>query len=192
MKTNMHNLIKRAEKQFASSDFDQALRSYGLVLADFPQNTEAKIGVLLSDFGAENGDEAQALYDYYQVIKGDKEDPYRVIDNIITTLEESRNSLQDLLIDPLKEHIDYEDGIRYEDFMQLVDDRGDFKKAFEDIMFSTKVIITEKSEFIDFVKHLATEGFDEMALHYLDAAVGSFGDDQEIYELYTITAGSKK
>jgi tetratricopeptide (TPR) repeat protein len=192
MKINQNNLIKRAEKQFAAGDFDQSLQSFALILAGSPEHTEAKVGVLLSDFGSENAEEAQALYDYYQVIKGEKEDAYGIIDNIITTLEESKNSLQDLLIDPLKEHIDYEDGIRYEDFMQLVDDRGDFKQAFEDIMFSTKVIITEKSEFIDFVKHLATEGFDEMALHYLDAAVGSFGDDQDIYELYTIATGNKK
>ncbi len=192
MNININNLIKRAEKQFAAGDFDQALQSYALVLASSPGHEESKVGVLLSDFGSENAEEAQALYDYYQVIKDEKEDAYKIINNIITTLEESKNSLQDLLVDPLKEQVDYEDGIRYEDFMQLVDDRGDFKKAFEDIMFSTKVIITEKSEFIDFVRHLATEGFDEMALHYLDAAAGSFGDDQDIYELYNIATGSKK
>jgi len=94
--------------------------------------------------------------------------------------------------DPLKEQADYEDGIRYEDFIQLVASRGDFKEAFEDIMFSTKVVITDKKEFIDFIKKLSTEGFNEMALAYLDAASGTFGNDQEIYELYHMTKRQEK
>ena len=183
MKINKNNLLKRAEAQFVNGDYQQSMQSYGLLLKDYPDLGEAKVGVYLSDLGMESEDDAQALFDYYQVIKDDKEDAAEIIDNIIHTLDNSKNSLQELLIDPLKE-AEFEDGIRYDDFMKLVDSRGDFRKAFEDIMFSTKVIITNKNEFIDFVRHLADEGFEDMALNYLDAASGAFGDDQEIYALY--------
>jgi hypothetical protein len=74
----------------------------------------------------------------------------------------------------------------------LIENRGSFKKAFEDIMFSTKVVITEKDEFIDFVTQLANEGFDEMALNYLDATTSLFGDDQDVLALYNVVAGAQK
>ncbi len=192
VKINKNNRLKRAEAQFVSGEYQESLRSYGLLLKDHPDLAEAKVGVYLSDLGMESEDDAQALFDYYQVIKTESEDAVEIIDNIIHTLDTSKNSLQELLIDPLKEQADYEDGIRYEDFMKLVESRGSFKEAFEDIMFSTKVVITSKSEFVDFVKHLSTEGFREMALRYLDAAPGMFGNDQEIYALYELAKGEKK
>ena len=192
VKINKNNLLKRAEAQFVNGEYRQSLQSYGLLLKDHPDLGEARVGVYLSDLGLESEDDAQALFDYYQVIKTEQEDAVEVIDNLIHTLDNSKNSLQELLIDPLKEQADYEDGIRYEDFMQLVASRGDFKEAFEDIMFSTKVVITNRDEFIDFIKHLSIEGFQEMALNYLDAASNAFGDDQEILALYHMAKGEEK
>ena len=192
VKINKNNLLKRAEAQFVNGEYRQSLQSYGLLLKDHPDLGEARVGVYLSDLGLESEDDAQALFDYYQVIKAEQDDAVEIIDNLIHTLDNSKNSLQELLVDPLKEQADYEDGIRYEDFMQLVDSRGDFKQAFEDIMFSTKVVITNRDEFIDFIKHLSTEGFQEMALNYLDAASNAFGDDQEIYALYRLAKGEEK
>ena len=192
VKINKNNLLKRAEAQFVNGEYRQSLQSYGLLLKDHPDLGEARVGVYLSDLGLESEDDAQALFDYYQVIKTEQDDAVEIIDNLIHTLDNSKNSLQELLVDPLKEQADYEDGIRYEDFMQLVDSRGDFKQAFEDIMFSTKVVITNRDEFIDFIKHLSTEGFQEMALNYLDAASNAFGDDQEIYALYRLAKGEEK
>ena len=131
---------------------------------------EAKVGVYLSDLGIESREEAQALFDYYQAIKDQKENAAEIIDSLIRTLDHSKDTIRELLIDPIQEQIEYSDGIRYSDFLELVKSRGSFKKAFEDIMFSTKVIITNKDEFIDFVTKLSSEGFDEMALSYLDAS----------------------
>ncbi len=192
IKTNKNNLLKRAEEQFVNGEYHRSLRSYGLILKDHPELGEAKVGVYLSDLGLDSEDDAQALFDYYQVIKTEQDDAAEIIDNLIHTLDNSKNSLQELLIDPLKEQADYEDGIRYKDFMLIVDSRGSFKQAFEDIMFSTKVVIANRDEFIDFIKHLSSEGFRDMALNYLDAASGTFGDDQEIYALYHAVGGESK
>lgn len=186
IKTNTNILLKRAEEQFTSGEYSKSLQSYGLLLKDNPDLGEAKVGVFLSDLGLESEDDAQALFDYYQVIKSEKENPEEIINNIIDTLDNSKNSLQELLIDPLTEQAEYEDGIRYDDFLQLIEDRGSFKKAFEDIMFSTKVVITGKEEFIDFIKHLAQEGFSDVAISYLDSAINTFGDDQNLFKLYEI------
>jgi len=184
-------LLEHAEKQFINGNFEESMQSYGLLLSDFPEFGDAKVGVYLSDLGLENAENAQALFDYYQIIKDEKENAVEIIDNLIHALDNTSNTLQELLLDPIQEGLEYNDGIRYEDFMTLVVSRGSFKQAFEDIMFSTKVIITSKKDFIDFVKRLANEGYEGMALSYLDAASGIFGDDQEIYSLYNNFKGAK-
>jgi len=183
-KINQNSLLKRAEEEFTNGEYRKSLQSYGLLLKDNPDLGEAKVGVYLSDLGMDSEDDAQALFDYYQVLKSENENAVEIIDDIIHTLDNSKNTLQELLIDPIKEQAEYDDGIRYDDFLKLIEDRGNFKEAFEDIMFSTRVVITSKDEFIDFIKHLALEGFPDMALAYLDTAVNNFGNDQSIYELY--------
>jgi tetratricopeptide (TPR) repeat protein len=185
-------LLQRAEGEFLKGDYQNALRTYGLILKDYPSLDEAKIGVYLSDLGTESEEEAQALFDYYQVIKSEKENAVDIIDELIDSLDTSKQFIQELLLNPVEEQVEYGDGIRYSDFLILIESRGTFKKAFEDIMFSTKVIITQKDEFIDFVTQLANEGFDEMALNYLDATTNLFGDDQDVLALYNIVRGAKK
>ena len=188
-KINQDLLLERAEHEFLKGDYVNALRSYGLILKDYPSLDEAKIGVYLSDLGVESEEEAQALFDYYQLIKTEKENAVDIIDGLIENLDSSKQHIQELLLDPIEEQVEYGDGIRYSDFLKLVESRGSFKKTFEDIMFSTKVVITNKDEFIDFVTQLSNEGFDEMALGYLDASSHLFGNDQDVLALYHVVSG---
>lgn len=191
-KVSQDLLLQRAEHEFLKGDFVNALRSYGLILKDYPSLDEAKVGVYLSDLGIESEEEAQALFDYYQVIKSEKENAVDIIDGLLETLDTSKHQLEELLLQPMEEQVEYGDGIRYSDFMELVKVRGSFKKTFEDIMFSTKVVISNKDEFMHFVKQLSEEGFDEMALGYLDASISLFGNDQEILALYHVVRGIKE
>ena len=189
-KVNQDLLLQRAEHEFLKGDYGNALRSYGLILKDYPTLDEAKIGVYLSDLGVESEEEAQALFDYYQLIKSEKANAVDIIDGLIENLDTSKQMIQELLLDPVEEQVEYGDGIRYSDFLDLVESRGSFKKTFEDIMFSTKVVITNKDEFIDFVTQLSNEGFDEMALGYLDASNHLFGNDQDVLALYHVVSGN--
>ena len=191
-KVSPNLLLQRAEKEFLEGDYRMALQTYGLLLKDYPTMEEAKVGVYLSDLGIESEEEAQALFDYYQVIKKEKENAADIIDGLIESLSATKLKLNELLVDPIQEQVEYGDGIRYSDFLDLVKSRGSFKKAFEDIMFSTKVVITDKDQFIDFVTKLAEEGFDEMVLNYLDATSSLFGDDQDILALYNVVKGMKQ
>ena len=189
-KINQDVLLQRAEHAFLSGEYSNALRSYGLILKDYPSLDEAKIGVYLSDLASESDEEAQVLFDYYQMIKSEKENAVDIIDGLIENLDTSKQQIQELLLDPVQEQNEYNDGIRYSDFVKLVADKGSFKETFEDIMFSTKVVITNKDDFIDFVTQLSDEGFDEMALGYLDATSHLFGNDQDILALYHVVSGS--
>jgi len=189
-KVNQDLLLQRAENEFIQGNFEKSLRSYGLILRDYPTLDEAKVGAYLSDLGSESKDEAQALFDYYQIIKEEKDNAVEIIDGLIDALDTTKYDLKTLLLDPMEEQVEYGDGIRYSDFLKLVESRESFKKAFEDIMFSTKVVITDKDEFIDFVTKLSGEGFDEMALGYLDATSHLFGNDQDVLALYNVVKGS--
>jgi len=191
-KVNPNRLLQRAEEEFLQGDFQMALQTYGLLLKDYPGMDEAKVGVYLCDLATDSAEEAQALFDYYQLIKEERENAADIIDGLIESLASTKTQLNELLIDPLQEQVEYGEGIRYSDFLDLVKSRGSFKKAFEDIMFSTKVVITDKDQFIDFVTRLAEEGFDEMALNYLDATTSLFGDDQDVLALYHVVKGSKQ
>lgn len=185
-------LLERAENEFLQGNFKNALRSYGLILNDHPSLDEAKVGVYLSDLGEDNQAQAQALFDYYQIIKDDKENAVDIIDELISSLDTSSQVIQELLNENAEEALDYAEGIRYSDFLTLVESRGNFKKTFEDIMFSTKVVIRNKEEFIDFVTQLSEEGFDKMALGYLDASSQLFGNDQDVLALYHVIKGNDK
>jgi hypothetical protein len=183
-KLSIEKLLEMAESKVFSGNFQDALLDYSLILKDMPENSDAMVGVYLCDLGMESADEAQALFEYYHTIKKESDDAVAVIKRLIDSLSEGEYALEMLLGDAIKEQVEYADGIRYEDFIQLIEDRGSFKEAFEDIMFSTKVIITKKDEFIDFVSSLAKEGFTQMALGYLDSTAPTFGYDQDILDLY--------
>jgi len=191
-KISQNLLLQRAEGEFLKGDFQNSLRTYGLILRDYPTLDEAKIGVYLSDLGTESKDEAQALFDYYQIIKSESDNAVEIIDEMIDSLDTSKQYIQELLLNPIQEEVEYGNGIKYSDFLDLIDSRGSFKEAFEDIMFSTKVVISNKDEFIDFVTQLATNGFDDMALSYLDSSSKLFGNDQDVLVLYDVINGVKK
>lgn len=190
--SNQTLLLERAELMFLKGAYTDALRRYGLIFKDHPTLDEAKMGVYLSDLGSQSSKEAQALFDYYQAIKKEKLNAVEIVCSIIDTLEHTKYKLEELLVKPMKEEAQYIDGIQYADFLTLVKSKGSFRETFEDIMFSTKVVLSNKDEFMDFVQRLSAEGFDEMALKYLDASTHLFGNDQEVLALYHVVQGVKK
>jgi len=179
------SLLERAEKQFLKKDYENALKIYSLVLSENPDLKDAKVGVYLSDMGLDGAEEAQTLYSYYQIIKDFSDNADSIIDELLQTFYNTRVIIQEALIEPMEEEM-IEDGIFYEDFLKIIEDKGDFKEAFEDIIFSTRVVIRNKSEFIDFITKLAENGFKEMGLSYLDNLADSFENTQEIYKLYEL------
>ncbi len=152
-KISLNTLLTRAEEQFTSGKYENALRTYGLLLKEYPTDTDAQIGVFLCDIGLESADEAQALYDYYQIIKSEQDDAPEVMANLLSTLDISQGKVAELLNETV-DKAEYKDGIGYKDFLKFIENRGDFKQAFEDVMFSTRVILKNKQEYILFISKL--------------------------------------
>jgi len=129
-------------------------------------------------------DGAEALFDYYEVLKEeDKEQADIIMSEILESLDGSLDKLSQVFAEPLKDKLEFEDGILYSDFLKLIDEGGDFKEVFENIMFSNRVIITRKEDFIDFLRKLIDNGFSEMALAYLENALSIYPSDQVLRTL---------
>jgi len=182
-KISLDTLLNRAEEQFSLGKYENALMTYGILLKEYPTERDAQVGVYLCDIGMESGEEAQALFDYYQIIKKEQENAGEVMIELLSTLDSSNNQISQLLKSD-KDKIEYKDGITYQDFLRFIDERGDFKKAFEDVMFSTHIILRNREEYLLFIEALIERGQKELALQFLDSSSGNFHKDQEIYALY--------
>ncbi|DAB30347.1 MAG TPA: hypothetical protein CFH84_04530 [Sulfurimonas sp. UBA12504] len=179
MSISKHKTLTLAKNSFTKADFENALKQFAIVLQDYPNSKEAYNGVILSEMAMSGEGGAEALFDYYEILKEqDKEEADSIMSEILKSMDGSLEKLSEVFAQPLRERLEFEDGILYEDFKAIIDSGEDFRETFENIMFSTKVIITQKEDFIHFLDNLIDHGFAEMALTYLESALGVYpGDD---------------
>ncbi|MCI5969214.1 hypothetical protein [Helicobacter sp.] len=202
------NIKTKAKHAFIKRNYTQALEllSYAHVMRlDFGIQSEDSIHskesleietlCALSDMAIEHEEEARALFDYYQVItqKNKQEsqkdsskqfksaeeiilDMVQNFDQNIYTLNLALTHLEDI-------EVDKNDGILYKDFENLEKEIG-FKEAFVDLMFSTKIIFTNKNEFLFFMQNLVKHGFKEVALHYFENIGNNLFFDKDFAKLY--------
>jgi len=184
---DISSLLNSAEKYFLNKDYKNALKFYSLVLSYDATNIEAQIGAVLSDFGFDFKEDAQIIYYYYQSKKDSVEDPKLMIEKLIANYMVTSQDIFSLI----DESLELNDGIEYEDFLALIEDKANFKEAFEDAIFSTKVIISKKWQFIDFIKKLTENGYYKVALDYLEAHAPLYNNDQDILTLYSLLPQGK-
>jgi len=185
-------LVQQAHSYFTAGQYDRALFIYSQVVSKNPTNNEYSLYCLLCDLGFENTDKAQSLFDYFIIAKDeDNSTAISYVENIINAYDGDNAKMLDLLQDISHKNVETLNAIEYNDFMKLVKDRGSFKEAYQDIMFSTKVAITSKDDLIDFIEKLIENNFDTMAYTYLDGFNEFFTYDDTITELYE-KLGKKK
>ena len=166
----MSRLIERAKNSFFKREYKKALLNFSLALNAQPYDLDAKIGVLLSDMAMEKEEEAMALFELYEVSRSEG---LEGVDTIIETLLDSE-TIEIVGKDIAKATALYEDGIEYSDFLNLVDDRESFQRALEDLMFSTRIVIHKKEDFIEFVSLLLENNYSNLALNYLESALALY------------------
>ncbi|OYZ34624.1 MAG: hypothetical protein B7X89_08720 [Sulfuricurvum sp. 17-40-25] len=176
--------LRRANEYFLAGKYSDAIREYSFALEANPLSKEAYNGVILSDMAISGESGAEALFDYYAILRlEDAQQADTIISEILETMDGTLDQLGSLFDDTVKQRMAYEDGILYNEFKELVEDENDFNRIFENIMFSTRVIITEKEDFVDFLDNLIDHGYKEMALGYLENALGIYPNDKQLRNL---------
>jgi len=182
---NEFRLVNEANRYFLDKEFDKALFTYSQLSYNFPDKKEYAVYALFCDIASEDLDKGTSLYDYFTIAKDENlEEAIAYVENIINAYDGDMEKMMDILQDLTESTVDSLDAIRYEDFKRLIDSRGSFRVAFEDIMFSTKVAIETKEDFFDFVTRLIDNDFNSTAYSYLDGFNDYFSYDQKIEELY--------
>ncbi len=186
MKTvNKYKTLANANDSFTKAQYEQALRNYALVLKDFPNSKEAYNGAILAEMAMSGEASAIALFDYYEVLREENaEEADVIISEILDSIDGSIEEISKLLGEPLINKVEFENGISYPEFKMLVEQEGDFKRIFENIMFSTRVIISEKDDFLDFLSQLVDNGFEKMAMSYVESALSVYKNDPKLTEIF--------
>jgi len=189
-----HKILTKAKDSFSKSNYKDALEEFAQVLQSYPNSKEAYNGVILSEMAMSGEGGAEALFDYYEILREeDEESANIIIDEIIQNLDGALEKLSEVLSDPVKDKLLYEDGILYQDFKLIIEKGENFREIFENIMFSTKVIITEKDDFLDFLDSLIEHDFDDMAFSYLENALKVYPNDMKLIKLLEkLSLNSKK
>jgi len=179
-----YKILSQAKESFSKADFKHALEQFAQVLQNYPNSKEAYNGVILSEMAMSGEGGAEALFDYYEVLKeDDKEQADFIMEEILQNMDGSLEKLSEVFAEPLRDRLELEDGILYQDFKSVIDNGESFRETFENIMFSTRVIITQKEDFIDFLENLIDNDFHEMALTYLENALSIYPSDDLLRKL---------
>ncbi len=187
-----HKILTQAKDSFSRSDYKTALDKFAEVLQNYPNSKEAYNGVILSEMAMSGEGGAEALFDYYQILQAeDKESADTIMSDILQNMDGTLDALGEIFAQPLRDRLELEDGILYEDFKKIVKENGSFKDTFENIMFSTKVIIASKDDFIDFLDQLIEHNYTDMALTYLENALGIYPSDKMLQKLLKKLAKGK-
>lgn len=184
MKATPKKMLRQAAKFFQDRDFTNALKLYAIVYRDYPENIDAKAGILLSSLPEEMQDDVIQLNDFYNIAKTfDAENSYEALEALVESLESGVTRSSDGSVIGFDELVESEEGISYSDFKKLLEEGDDFKEVFQNVFFSTKVIITQKNDFFEFINTLIEHEYIEMALSYIDNASSVFPADEKIREL---------
>ncbi|QSZ40842.1 hypothetical protein GJV85_01490 [Sulfurimonas aquatica] len=176
--------LTQAKDSFSKAEYKIALEKFAEVLQNYPNSKEAYNGAILAEMALSGEGGAEALFDYYEILKEeDTEQADNIMGEILKNMDGTLEKLSEVFADPLRDRLEFEDGILYSDFKSLLNDGAEFKETFENIMFSTRVIITQKEDFLDFLDRLIEHDFAEMALTYLENALSIYPSDKLLRKL---------
>ncbi len=164
-------------ENFLNKNYDNAIFHFSLALQENLEDFELQTYLNLANLAKKNENEAISLFNSFRHEL--KDNFFDGIEGIEERIDEA-NGINFFDEEFLLEH---ENGINFRDFLYLVEKRGSFKKAFEDIMFCTKVFISRKQDFLHFLNLLIDNGFNDMALGYLENASFLFPNEPSLQDL---------
>lgn len=137
------------------------------------QNDESLYFIELCNFAKNNQELALLLFKAYcgDLSKNQK-------DNLIAI----KDAIRDLQIKNILQ-MENNDGIAYSDFKKLVEKSNNFKETFQNIIYSTRIIISNKDEFVDLINNLLDNGYDELGGNFLEDFISIFQNSNKLYSV---------
>jgi tetratricopeptide (TPR) repeat protein len=180
-------VLDSANSYFTNGNYKKAIFKYAQLCQAFPKNKEYEVYPILCDIGFEDHEKAQSLFDYFIISKKDGLDhSLKYLHDIINAYDGDIEQMNKIMKDMSIQAQESLEAIKYEEFNNLVKSRGSFRIAFEDTMFSTKVAISTKEQFFDFLEQLIKNNFYSTAYKYLDGYNEFFTYDNKIQDYYKI------
>ena len=179
---SLRSEIQNAEDFFIRKEYHKALLLSFNILVKDPNHSQAQIIVLLIQVATINETEAQKLFDLYLILQMKKfnTDIKEIILDKIDDFAIQRASFS-MFTRSLKDNLlALQDGITYSDFKNFAVKNKGFKRAFQDIYLSSKVIIENKKDLIDFIQSLMDNDFQDEALNYLEDGLKLFPKDYQL------------
>ncbi len=185
----MNKFKVKAKTSFAQENYKEAMLLSSQILFDEPDNEYWSMFVRLCDLGLENSVNAQHIYDYFTTMQDQEADEQTAIkktNDLIKAGDGDKVQISKYLEEFSQSSVNKLQSISYEEFLQLIDERGSFKVAFEDIMYSTKISLENKKQFYEFLEKLINNNFHNIAYEYLDSHFNFFKYDKEVQKLYNM------
>lgn len=159
---------QEAIKLFRNAKFDQAKAIFSLAY-EIKNSEEILLFIELCDLAKDDKNDVLALFEAYK-------------DPLNKNQEENLKAICEIIYDSSKEFgyaIQSENGIVYSDFIKIVEENKDFKNTFQSILCSTKLIISNKSDLLDFLKRLSKHGYGDLSMSFLENCISLFRADEE-------------
>jgi len=181
----MSDFKKIALDYFIKKDYMSSMAMYANALNDISNDEESKIGILMCDMALSNGEEqAHELFDYYYIIKqNDEENAYNTILDLVENSHQNSQAFSDTMSIAIKEKLESMDGILFSDLKSILEDNNFKKEVFENMIFSSKIIIVNKDELIDFISLFIKYGLKDTTDNYLENLIVTFRHDKSISKI---------
>lgn len=162
-----------AIKAFYNGNYELAKACFSMIY----ENVSSKFILMLvniCELAKINKNEAHVLFEIV-INKMESKQNIDDLNSVMEILESNfKNAISNLMT---------QNAISYDEFMLLVSSSGDFKNTFENIMFSSRVVISKKDDLLDFLDKLIKNGFIELGLSYLESAAQIFPNEKRIHML---------
>lgn len=177
----MQNYKKLGIEHFYKKDFKTAKMYFSLAY-EKRKNKRLLNFINLCDLALKAPKEAFMLFEFYL-------EHYK-IHSMDKDFEKILNSVE--LKDEKGLNPEFEDGraLNYQDFLKSEEQVG-FKKSFENVIYSGKLVIDKRDDFLDFLEKLLDNGYEEITLNYIENVFSHFWANDRFIKLQERLIGFK-
>ena len=181
----MDKWTQMAFKYFEKREYVLAMNMYSSAIKEDDENEEAKLGIMLCDMAMNNDREnAHNLFDYYFIVKhNDKENAFKILCDLVDSNVQNAHHLDKIINSAIAEKYDSINGILFKDFLHIFENSEDKKKTLENVLFSSKIIISNQKELISFISLATKIGFTDITNNYLNNLTITFDYNKKVIEV---------